>query len=375
MKYTFSLVCLALFSVTLISGCGKQEQPAKAQKAATAQKPAVAQTTSTAKPVPARTGKEQGQNSELNQAILAYLAKTKVEPQYVNPHQTALIDLNGDGRQDALVLLENPLYFCGTGGCTMLVFKGTPSGFEFVSLSTLMRGPVLVSETTTQGWRDLIVEVSGGGMAAKKVAMKFTGSKYPVNPSTLPPLPQNQPVKGTKIFQGNSQEHGQGGAPKLQVYDEPGMAIRTEYPDTMAVQGTASDEGSGFIFTVKPRGNALDKAKVHIFLPRGAATVAAQEPFITGPRGLFETNGWKKEGETTDAGKFPYGWVKKVISFTDPGNKGMAGEILLGEAHGQAVEVILYYPTDMRAEFLADANLILGHLQFKSDKLPLGKSQ
>jgi putative lipoprotein len=136
----------------------------------------------------------------LNQALLAYFTKTGTDPKYINPHQTAQVDLNGDGHQDALVLLENPMYFCGTGGCTMLVFKGTKSGFKFVSRSSLIRGPVLVSDTKTHGWRDLIVEVSGGGIAPKKVALKYTGSKYPMNPSTLPALPKNQPLKGTKIF-------------------------------------------------------------------------------------------------------------------------------------------------------------------------------
>ena len=136
----------------------------------------------------------------LNQALLAYFTKTGTDPKYINPHQTAQVDLNGDGHQDALVLLENPMYFCGTGGCTMLVFKGTKSGFKFVSRSSLIRGPVLVSDTKTHGWRDLIVEVSGGGIAPKQVALKYTGSKYPLNPSTLPALPKNQPLKGTKIF-------------------------------------------------------------------------------------------------------------------------------------------------------------------------------
>ena len=164
-------------------------------------------------------------------------------------------------------------------------------------------------------------------------------------------------------------KHGQ-----LQIYDEPGMAIRTEYPDSMNVEGTGSGEGSGFIFTFKPRGNALDQAKVHIFLPRGAATAAAQEPFVTGPRGLFENNGWKKTGETKDTGEFPYGWVRKIISFSDPGNKGMTGEILLGEASGQAVQVILYYPKGLGKEFLANAHVILKNLHFKSGKLQLGKS-
>jgi hypothetical protein len=181
----------------------------------------------------------------------------------------------------------------------------------------------------------------------------------PAKPGTIKPL---------------AQEPGKAGTPELLTYDEPGMAIKTEYPGTMKVEATGSGEGSGFIFSFIPRGNALDKAKVHIFLPRKAATAAAQEPFVTGAKGLLETNGWKKAGETTAAGKFPYGWVRKVISFTDPGNQGMVGEILLGEASGQAVEVILYYPADLGDEFLANAKLILGKLSFKSDKLPLGKS-
>jgi hypothetical protein len=191
---------------------------------------------------------------------------------------------------------------------------------------------------------------------------------------TLKPAakPQAAPAKQEAVkHEPLAQERGK----RLQIYDEPGMAIRTEYPDTMVVEGTGSGEGSGFIFTFKPRGNALDQAKVHIFLPRGAGTAAAQEPFISGPGGLLASNGWKKEGETTDTGKFAYGWLKKEISFADPGNIGMVGKILLGEASGQAVEVILYYPADLAPEFLANADIILGKLQFKSDKLPLGKSQ
>lgn len=168
-------------------------------------------------------------------------------------------------------------------------------------------------------------------------------------------------------------EHGKEGAPKLQIYDEPGMAIRTEYPGTMEVVGTGSGEGSGFIFSFKPQENALDKAKVHIFLPRGAGTAAAQEPFVTGPQGLITNNGWEKEGDTTNKTEFPYGWVRKIISFSDPRNKGMMGKILLGEASGQAVQVILYYPSDMDKEYRANADIILGRLHFKSDKLPLGK--
>jgi putative lipoprotein len=201
MKRFIMIAGLAMVSLSLVFACSKQEEPAQAPKAATAPKPAAAKGGQKPGPTPAE--EKHGQNSDLNQALLAYLAKTGIDAKYVDPHLTALIDLNGDGRPDALVLLENPMYFCGTGGCTMLVFQGTPSGFQFVSSSTLIRGPVLVSETNTRGWRDLIVEVSGGGMAPKLVALKYKGGKYPLNPSILPPLPKNRPVKGTKVFEDN----------------------------------------------------------------------------------------------------------------------------------------------------------------------------
>jgi hypothetical protein len=225
MKRTFLIAGLALLSFTLVLACGQKEEPTKAQKPAGEQKATAAKEAPAhpkaehkehqakqevksqepdkhehQRPEPTKPEKNQGQKSDLNQALLAYLAKTKTDPKYINPHQTAQVDLNGDGHQDVLVLLQNPMYFCGTGGCTMLVFKGTKPGFEFVSRSTLIRGPVLVSETKTHGWRDLIVKVSGGGIAAKQVALKYSGSKYPLNPSTLPALPKNQPLKGKKVF-------------------------------------------------------------------------------------------------------------------------------------------------------------------------------
>jgi hypothetical protein len=159
----------------------------------------------------------------------------------------------------------------------------------------------------------------------------------------------------------------------LQTYDEPNMAIKTKYPDTMKVEGTGSSEGSGFFFKYKPHGKALDKAEVHIFLPRGVATAAAQEHFVTGKNGLLENNGWKKAGESGASEDFPYSWVRKVMSFSDPKNEGMIGNIVLGETGGQAVQVVVYYPGAHGRDFLADARVILKNLHFKSDKLPIGK--
>ena len=40
----------------------------------------------------------------------------------------ALVDLNNDGILDAVVLLTGH-YWCGSGGCSMLILRGRPGGF------------------------------------------------------------------------------------------------------------------------------------------------------------------------------------------------------------------------------------------------------
>jgi hypothetical protein len=180
-----------------------------------------------------------------------------------------------------------------------------------------------------------------------------------------------EPAKGQKSPP-PATEPGKKESTNNRIYDEAAMPIRTQYPGSMSAAASCSGEGCGFNFKFKD--GVMDQAEVHIFLPRGAATAAAQEPFVTGARGLLETNGWKNEGESKETGNFPYGWVRKVIDFSDLRNKDMVGKILLGEADGQAVEVILYYPGERGREFLANAGVILENLHFKSDKLPLGKA-
>jgi len=140
------------------------------------------------------------QDQALAGAIKAYAARTKAEVTSFEPRQIAFVDLNGDGVKDALVLLQGPSW-CGTGGCTLLVFKGGKDNFTFVSRSTLVRGPLLVSDHQTKGWRDLVLEVSGGGMPAKKVALKFNGRQYPLNPSIQKAIPKDDRVSGETVFQ------------------------------------------------------------------------------------------------------------------------------------------------------------------------------
>lgn len=102
-----------------------------------------------------------------------------------NTHfSAAYADLNNDGIEDSIVLLEGADW-CGSGGCTLLVFEGLASGeYRLASKSTVASAPIYVLEATSNGWSDLSVYTSGKG----QVIMKWGGSNYPSNPSLQPTL-------------------------------------------------------------------------------------------------------------------------------------------------------------------------------------------
>jgi hypothetical protein len=89
----------------------------------------------------------------------------------------ARTDLNGDGRQEVVVYLMGP-YVCGTGGCTLQVFRQGARGYRLVTSFPTSRPPIIVSETRHNGWRDLWRLQSGGGAPATYVREAFDGRGY-----------------------------------------------------------------------------------------------------------------------------------------------------------------------------------------------------
>lgn len=110
-------------------------------------------------------------------------------------------DLDGDGRRDALVLFKNPYgYWCGLHGCTMLVMKAGDSDFTLVNSVEPVREPLYISDIKTNGWKNIIVHISGRTEKTKDVALQFDGEKYPSHPSELPPYLSLASNMYTKIF-------------------------------------------------------------------------------------------------------------------------------------------------------------------------------
>ena len=89
----------------------------------------------------------------------------------------ARTDLDGDGRQDVLVYLMGP-YVCGTGGCTLQVFRQEARGYRLVTSFPTSRLPVIIPAAGRSRWRDLWRLQSGGGAPATWVREVFDGRGY-----------------------------------------------------------------------------------------------------------------------------------------------------------------------------------------------------
>jgi hypothetical protein len=110
-------------------------------------------------------------NTTLDSAVKAYV-KTQGDDQ-IPTYKSARRDLNNDGNDDAIVLLTGPNW-CGSGGCTMLVFKGLKDEFKLVSSTSVTLAPIRVLKQPSSGWASLIVHSRSHGEAL----LRFNGKKY-----------------------------------------------------------------------------------------------------------------------------------------------------------------------------------------------------
>lgn len=68
--------------------------------------------------------------------------------------QIESVDLNGDGRADAIVLMDHP-FACGSRGCAVHVLVTEGTGLRRVG--DILANDVKPAGTSTAGWRDLSV--------------------------------------------------------------------------------------------------------------------------------------------------------------------------------------------------------------------------
>jgi len=117
------------------------------------------------------------------------------DPQNPSRYYYNKVDLNSDGKPEVLVQLRGDLV-CGSGGCDTFILQQSNSGYRIISDIALTRAPVIVSQSKTNGWNDLVVYVAGGGiMQGYYVSLQFNGRTYPGNPTSISRL--NGKIVGT----------------------------------------------------------------------------------------------------------------------------------------------------------------------------------
>ena len=126
-------------------------------------------------------------DAQMKEAIAAYLKQRKAPP--YSEYKFARTDLNGDNRRDAIVLFKVPhTYWCGWDGCGMLILKAGSETFTPVTTIKNVRGPIYIPNSRKNGWRDIIIRISGANMADKNVVMSHNGRSYPKSPLLAPDL-------------------------------------------------------------------------------------------------------------------------------------------------------------------------------------------
>ena len=90
----------------------------------------------------------------------------------------ALVDLNGDGKNEAVVWAGDANW-CGSSGCVLHIFVHPKSGWQYFSMGVNTRLPIRVLSSRTHGWHDLSGWQYGGGVDRPFESwIRFDGRDY-----------------------------------------------------------------------------------------------------------------------------------------------------------------------------------------------------
>jgi len=185
------------------------------------------------------------------------------------------IDLNNDGRPETIVHVVGPSV-CGTGGCNTLVFTGRPPEATLVANVSLTRPPIRASSRSNGGWRNLLVQVSGGGIAAGYEAeLRFDGEAYPSN-ATLAPArraPETQEAE-TVISEFESYTEGSLAIPADTARAGSGPLGRWEWVSFQGMDDSFTEVADPSRYTLQIR---EDRASVVADCNRGTGGVSIEE--------------------------------------------------------------------------------------------------
>ena len=154
-------------------------------------------------------------------------------------YEIARPDLNGDGKADALALMNGKSGYCGSGGCTLFVLRATADGFSKAGAIRVVNRPIYLRGTSHHGMRDLLVAVRGGGASPGFAEVSFDGTSYPLGP----------------------------GDPADSVEQSDTLLFAEPFDETMKLLGVSfhircKNEGATNTVTIKPDGLSADSREL-----------------------------------------------------------------------------------------------------------------
>lgn len=89
-------------------------------------------------------------------------------------------DLNDDKKDEIVVFLWGDNY-SGTGGGTLMVFNNK---YDLISRTTVVNMPIIINKNKTNGYKNIMVKVEGGGVYKGFYSLlKYENKTYPLNAS------------------------------------------------------------------------------------------------------------------------------------------------------------------------------------------------
>ncbi|WP_022942522.1 hypothetical protein [Psychromonas hadalis] len=113
---------------------------------------------------------------DIQKAVNDYFKIHRTDPKNTK-FSAVKYDLNGDGIDDAIVLLD---WCSNKNGCEMLIFEGSKEGYQFSSRVSRVHAPLIISQTQHYLWQSLLIEKESGWSL-----LNFDGLSYPIHTRDL----------------------------------------------------------------------------------------------------------------------------------------------------------------------------------------------
>lgn len=115
-------------------------------------------------------------DTEIQKVVNSYFKIHRTDPK--NTRFSAVkYDLNGDGIDEAIVLLD---WCSNKSGCEMLIFEGQADGYRFSSRLSRIHAPIILSKTQRYSWQSLLVKTD-----TEWSQLDFDGLSYPIHTRDL----------------------------------------------------------------------------------------------------------------------------------------------------------------------------------------------